>query len=897
MPGFAVDLYGNAYPTGATSKFGFYSGGTLMPGFSMDSYGNAYPMGNPPSYGYTYDYYGNLVLAPGFTRDMYGNPVFGGAAAGAVGWLGGTCSGFTAPGGAYCDPATNTFMSVGGTTYVPGWLGGPCAGYSAPAGMFCDYTTNTFVMTGGGGAVTAGTLCYGYGMVSGSLFCNGSFWTTPAVGTPCTGAATVGALYCNGATWMAMTGGVTPGGGCAGSVGMTSGSLFCDGVTQTWITPAVSTACAPNGAVASGFTCSGNIWMYTGGGGTAVVGTACYSTGSVSGSLYCDGWYWMYPSQGGYCTGALTIGSLSCVANVWTSGAMAGTPCSSPGLTSGSLYCDGYSWITPAVGTFCYTPGATAGSFTCTNGMWSSNVAMIGGACAGVGAISGPYTCDGMYWVQQGSWCASIGATAGSLTCLANIWSFTGGATAGTGCSVPGTVSGSMYCDGAIMTWVTPAVNAPCGSPGLAVGGFTCSAGFWTISGGAVIGTACTGWGSMSGGFTCDGAVWVGEGSYCGSFGAVLGSLYCDATYMMWKTPVLGWACTGTAVVGAFQCNGAQWVAFGGGGTPVWGGSCTGQGGSVSGSLYCDGATWGTPMLGWTCTGSAGLMGMVCNAGVWGYPAFGTPGFATPLGGGMMYGAFGATPITMPATYKNIGFMYNLNGMNSFEIALNNTATVLPDMYGGLGSFQAPSVPGASSTNNIQLDQGLAMPLDFGTDFTTGMSWGRWQGGPVSEVLIGNMPSPNTSSTGSLHWFSTGMQTQAVTLPVTGTWNYALVGHTSPTDNTGVIGTLNSATFSANFSAQTVNVGLNVSVPASSASMAMPVTLNANAVSVPILAGGNFKTLAPTVSCAGSGCFSPTGSGVIGGQFSAPNGQGVGVGYGLVNGGQTVNGAAVFRQQ
>lgn len=322
--------------------------------------------------------------------------------------------------------------------------------------------------------------------------------------------------------------------------------------------------------------------------------------------------------------------------------------------------------------------------------------------------------------------------------------------------------------------------------------------------------------------------------------------------------------------------------------------------GAVSGSLYCDGAMWITPTLNGSCTGSAGLMGMVCNGTAWVMPTYNTPSAAHPsVSAGSMYDAFGMSVLlpAAPTTYKNIGYMYNLNGMNSFEIALNNTATVLPDMYGGLGSFQAPSVPGASSTNNIQLDQGLAMPFDFGTDFVTGMSWGRWQGGPVSEVLIGNMPSPNTSSTGSLHWFSTGTQTQAVTLPVTGTWNYALMGHTSPTDNTGVVGTLNSATFSANFSAQTVNVGVNVSVPASSASMAMPVTLNANAVSVPILAGGNFKTLAPTVSCAGSGCFSPTGSGVIGGQFSAPNGQGVGVGYGLVNGGQTVNGAAVFRQQ
>jgi hypothetical protein len=258
-----------------------------------------------------------------------------------------------------------------------------------------------------------------------------------------------------------------------------------------------------------------------------------------------------------------------------------------------------------------------------------------------------------------------------------------------------------------------------------------------------------------------------------------------------------------------------------------------------------------------------------------------------------MYDAFGAD-VSILASYKNIGYMYNLGGANSFEIALNNIST---GMGGGLSSFQAPTVPSTSSVNAIQLDQGTAMLFDYLGPDSNGMSWGRWQGGNINLTLLPGTATP-TPQTGSLHWFSTGNQTQAVTLPVTGTWNYALSGKTSPTDNAGMVGTLNNATFNANFSTQTVNVGLSVSMPGSSASMlAMPVTLNANANNVPILAGGNFKTITPTVSCAGSGCFSSVGSGVIGGQFSAPTGQGVGVGYGLVNGGQTVNGVAVFNRQ
>ena len=348
------------------------------------------------------------------------------------------------------------------------------------------------------------------------------------------------------------------------------------------------------------------------------------------------------------------------------------------------------------------------------------------------------------------------------------------------------------------------------------------------------------------------------------------------------------------------MCSGGFWTMTGGG--AIYGGACS-VAGSTSGTLYCNGSTWETPYWGGPCTGSAGVMNMVCNGTQWTTPTYGTPGipnlaFPTihntpPVNG--MYDAF-EVDVSIPASYKNIGYMYNLGGANSFEIALNNTATTLLDMYGALSSFQAPSVGGASSVNVIQLDQGTAVPFDMGSDPMTGMSWGRWQGGNVNLTVLPGTATP-TAQTGSLHWFSTGMQTQAVTLPVTGTWNYALIGNTSPTDNTGVVGTLNNATFNANFSTQTVNVGVSVSMPASSASSAMPVTLNANTSNGSILAGGNFKTVIPTVSCTGSGCFSPTGSGVIGGQFSAPTGQGVGVGYGLVNGGQTVNGTAVFKQQ
>lgn len=287
-------------------------------------------------------------------------------------------------------------------------------------------------------------------------------------------------------------------------------------------------------------------------------------------------------------------------------------------------------------------------------------------------------------------------------------------------------------------------------------------------------------------------------------------------------------------------------------------------------------------------------MGLVCM-GVWSNPPMGSPGFSATLAPNTVYDAFGITQ--MPGTYRNIGYMYNLNGWNSFEIALNNQSTVVFD-GGGLLSFQKPAVGAMTSVNSDQMDRWAATAQDFGTDPATGMSWGRWAGGTISQIMIGGTPGPNTPQSGSLHWFSTSGATQQVILPTTGTWSYAKVGNTNPTDNAGTVGALTGATFSANFSAQTVNVGLTVNMPASPvASFGGAVQLNANAMNVPIMPGGNFKDIAPSVTCGGSGCASPVGSGVIGGQFSAPTGQAVGVGYGLVNGAQTVNGAAVFKQQ
>ena len=517
------------------------------------------------------------------------------------------------------------------------------------------------------------------------------------------------------------------------------------------------------------------------------------------------------------------------------------------GSVSGSLYCDAGTWITPVLGRAC-TGFGTAGAFTCSGGIWVSNTTNTttttwGTACSTAGTVSGTLYCNGSTWITPtiGSACTGTG-TAGAFTCSGGVWisntTNTTTTTWGTACSAAGTVSGTLYCNGS--TWITP-----------------------------TIGSACTGTGT-AGAFTCSGSVWTSGSS----------------------TAILGGACSGIgAVSGLYYCNGSTWASVStSSAAATAGGACTA--GSVSGDYYCNVSTWATPAVSTSCSLTSGTVvgSFVCSTGFWAATTYATPAGAVTPTVGTLYDAYGAQ-VTIPANgYRNVLYSYAATANSTaIEVALDTLV-----MTAGVPttSFSAPSKNGSgtSSTNAASFATTSSI-VDFGYDAATGMSWGRWQGSWLSTQGT----AVTASTTSNLHWFATRNQTQAITLPVTGVWNYTLVGKTSPTDNTGVVGTLNSASFSANFTAQTVTVGINVSMPSSTASTALPVTLDATASNVAILSGGNFKTTSPTVTCSGGGCASSIGSGVIAGQFAAPLGAGVGVGYGLTNGSQTVNGVAIFR--
>lgn len=217
------------------------------------------------------------------------------------------------------------------------------------------------------------------------------------------------------------------------------------------------------------------------------------------------------------------------------------------------------------------------------------------------------------------------------------------------------------------------------------------------------------------------------------------------------------------------------------------------------------------------------------------------------------------------------------------------------------------ATPGA---NQIALPAGKAVAtlLESGRDAATGISWGRYGGGVVAiRDRIGGGFASKTVDLSAQNWHGifSATQTGPVALPTTGTFTYTKVGGTSPTDNLGsAAGTLNAATLVADFAAQTVNAGVNLTVNGQ--------TWAAGANTLPIQnrlffetgrspSGGNLNI------CVGGTCGTatiPTASsantaGKLVGAFTGSSGQGAGMAYSLNQGGvagTTVSGVAAFKR-
>ncbi|MBU3902609.1 MAG: FecR family protein [Gammaproteobacteria bacterium] len=235
------------------------------------------------------------------------------------------------------------------------------------------------------------------------------------------------------------------------------------------------------------------------------------------------------------------------------------------------------------------------------------------------------------------------------------------------------------------------------------------------------------------------------------------------------------------------------------------------------------------------------------------------------------------------------GTFFDMNG------AFNNAARVIKDAAGNLTRFDMGSNSGGStqggttvsaSSNIISI--GTATAVNQGKDPVSGISWGRWQGGNlgVTDRVTNTALASISNTTSSLHWLTAPVMNGPVTLPASGTYNYTLAGGTNPTDNLGNVGTLNSATLQANFTAMTVNVGVSATVAATNY-----VATGTNLpIQQTIFGDGN-----------GGGTFTATANGTaiqggLGGSFTGIGATGAGVVYGFQNSTTTINGVLAFHR-
>ena len=238
-----------------------------------------------------------------------------------------------------------------------------------------------------------------------------------------------------------------------------------------------------------------------------------------------------------------------------------------------------------------------------------------------------------------------------------------------------------------------------------------------------------------------------------------------------------------------------------------------------------------------------------------------------------------ATPYRDGLVSDPAASLANASYIRSFATTNRQSEVTVGD-NGLVTAFTAPFPTGNELAGHRPYAQGTATIVDNGFDPTTGLVWGRWAGGTAT---IGGQ---NVSlADRSLHYIFSPTQSGPVTLPLTGSAVYDVVGSTRPTDLAGHTGVFNSASLNANFSARTVDTSVNITINGQ--------TWNGSASGVPIYRDQYFSAYAGGPNIAGiprPAAFNitctpnctPTGvTGSLDGFFTGRRGNGAGVMYNL----------------
>jgi hypothetical protein len=223
------------------------------------------------------------------------------------------------------------------------------------------------------------------------------------------------------------------------------------------------------------------------------------------------------------------------------------------------------------------------------------------------------------------------------------------------------------------------------------------------------------------------------------------------------------------------------------------------------------------------------------------------------------------------------------------------------------GTFELTQIHGGNpqdGQSTFALD--TAVIAESNVDPILMLRWGRWSGGNVAELDLGSgLTIPMDLTQRSLHWVEGADSATPPVLPTSGTVAFVLAGATSPTDRVGNIGTLNSASLTADFTAQQVTTALNISMNGDTwiATGQGPIGAQANLADHQfsgVINGGSISSLSGVPAPIGnfSGFFTNPG----GAPGSVPAGAGMSYtmhdpqGIYLNNGAFSIDGVAVFKK-
>ncbi|OFW02198.1 MAG: hypothetical protein A3G20_09490, partial [Acidobacteria bacterium RIFCSPLOWO2_12_FULL_59_11] len=270
---------------------------------------------------------------------------------------------------------------------------------------------------------------------------------------------------------------------------------------------------------------------------------------------------------------------------------------------------------------------------------------------------------------------------------------------------------------------------------------------------------------------------------------------------------------------------------------------------------------------------------------------------AVPIAGGTgTYRQQLIAPLTVGSTTYNSS--YNLasgvlkNAENYLFDVSGNLVSILSSDYklsdrGGSGppsntpnaavpyTGTAGALPSSPLTGATVVFAGGTTPDGNYNDKVNGIRMGRYAGGAIATVDASNTASPVAYLTqlgsNSLNW---AVREIPVSIPLSGSFEYTPAYATKPTDSLGNVGTLNYASLSANFTTQTVNPAVGITINnqnLSSAAANVPIGSNFgfDVSSNPAQNTGGGGS-AVQVKCYGSNCApAPVGgSGGYGGRFT-----------------------------